>query len=247
MDRQTTFFYVSGVIAFTLFFALLLLFTQFLFMNDSAKNFALKNAEFLSVSIMLNDPKPVSKIQKKVPEPVQQKVSEPKSEKSLSAPADISSLFSNVQAKKVVYDKHAPVKQIKDTQISQIQKRIQTTEKRDSDISKKLESLELIKMSSREAPSASSAKEVNEYLATIQNVVYENFFPPVNSEGNSAKIRIWLDANGVLKDFRVLAYSGSSLFNTETDRLSTRLKSITFPKNPDSRAISIDIILMAKE
>ena len=200
-----TFFYVSGVIAFTLFFALLLLFTQFLFMNDSAKNFALKNAEFLSVSIMLNDPKPVSKIQKKVPEPVQQKVSEPKSEKSLSAPADISSLFSNVQAKKVVYDKHAPVKQIKDTQISQIQKRIQTTEKRDSDISKKLESLELIKMSSREAPSASSAKEVNEYLATIQNVVYENFFPPVNSEGNSAKIRIWLDANGVLN--RITSYN----------------------------------------
>ncbi len=247
MDREATFFYVSGLIAFTLFFGVLILFTQLLFMNDSVKNFALKKAEFLSVSIMMNDPKPVSKPLNKSPEPVQQKISEPKPEKNAAAPADISSLFSNVQAKKVVYDKRAPVKQIKDAQISQIQKRIQTTQKRDSDISKKLESLELIKMSSMGTPSASTAKEVNEYLATIQGIVYENFFPPVNSEGNSAKIRIWLDANGELKNFRVLAYSGSTLFNTETDRLSQRLKPVKFPKNPDGRALSIDIILMAKE
>lgn len=244
------YFYLSGVISFALFGGVLFFFGLVVLSTDQVKSYALKKDKYIAVSIDLPTQTPSPNNTKKPsPKPQVKPESAPKPEPAeppKSVP-DVSSLFSEVWTKKISPKERQ--KELDAKRLSAIEKRIKTTEKKKSDLaSKKVKELELVRPSAEVVGmSGSSASEVNEYLAKIQAFVYERFYPPVNSEGNSAKIRIWLDASGHLSDYRVMARSGSDAFNDEVSRLEERLKSITFPRNPQGRSIVIDIILTAKE
>ena len=93
----------------------------------------------------------------------------------------------------------------------------------------------------------STASEVNEYLAKIQALVYEYFYPPQNSQGNSVKAVIELSAIGKVYDFRILRYSSNSELNSECDKIKERLSTVVFPKNPDNTSGTYIIILTSKE
>lgn len=245
MDKNETFFYVSGFFSISFFLMLMTLFFNVLLAQKETKSYGLKKDQFVSIS--LDMALPTTKMSKKdmtQPAPPKQEASVSKPEASK---ADISSLFSNVSAQKIVYKKEAPTKTVEDTQLAQIQKRIQTTQKRESTLSEKLESLEMTATPSGGKPSASSADEVDAYMAEIQAIVYERFFPPPNTEGQVAIVRVWLDASGKLKDWRVISYAGNTFFNQEVDRIKSRIATISFPKNPKGVSMSIDIKLVAKE
>jgi protein TonB len=81
-----------------------------------------------------------------------------------------------------------------------------------------------------ELEQASSGSEVNEYLAKIQAIVYQHFNVPPNTQGQSAKAVIELDALGRMTDFRVLSYSSSEALNKEVDKIKERLKNVVFQK-----------------
>lgn len=251
VNQDERYFYLSGAISFGLFFIFTALFAMLLIKSDQVKQYALKKDSFISVSINISDIKPARHDTKK---PDIKPVEKPQPAQSSAATSpqsvpDVASLFSDVWTQKVA---NKPKKeQIKpDTKrLSAIEKRLKTTKSETSQIaSEKLEKLSLKRPPAElVGTSSSSAKEVNEYLAKIQAFVYEHFYPPMNSEGNSAKIRIWLDGYGRLKDYRVLAPSGSTAFNSEVDALKKRLKRLDFPRHPKREAITIDIILTAKE
>jgi protein TonB len=93
----------------------------------------------------------------------------------------------------------------------------------------------------------SSANEVNEYFAKIQNIVYKYFYPPQNSQGNTVKAVIKLGALGKVLDFRILQYSSSIDLNNECDQIKQRLSSVVFPVNPKNRFGSYTILLTSKE
>ncbi len=252
MAKNDSLFYFSGFLSFLLFTAVVALFAYVLVINDTIKNFALQKDNYISVSLTT---KPMQSQQKsnlnqEPPKPEVKKEPAPEtSSDTPPKPADIKSLFSDVATKNVVHDKHAPVKQIDTKQIKQIQKRIQTSaqQKASAEATQKLAAMKLATISSDQKSSPSTALEVNKYLARIQAAVYEHFYPPLNSEGNSAKIRIWLDASGRVQDYRVLVYSAYDAFNTEVDSLKERLRAILFPPNPEGQSLTIDIILMSKE
>ncbi len=248
--RNDYYFYLSGAISFAIFGLVITLFFILVLSSDKVKSYALKKDKYIAVSIDLSSMRPSPNDTKKpAPKPVVKPKSAPKPAEPPKTVPDVSSLFSEVWTKKITPKATERPKKIDAKRLSAIEKRIKTTTSKKSDIaSKRVKELELVRPAAElVGSSGSSASEVNEYLAKIQAFVYGHFYPPVNSEGNSAKVRIWLDAYGHLSDFKVLARSGSNAFNDEVDSLKGRLKSLLFPKHPKSESITIDIILTAKE
>ncbi|MEA3372586.1 MAG: TonB C-terminal domain-containing protein [Campylobacterota bacterium] len=245
------YFYLSGALSFGLFFLFTALFGLILLKSDQVKSYALKKDDYIAVSINLPLTKPSRHDTKKpAPKPIvkPEPVQPPKAEVPQTAP-DVSSLFSDIWTQKVSTKPKKDVAKVDSKRLSAIEKRIKTTKSEKSlEASEKIKKLDLKRPSVElVGSSSSSASEVNEYLARIQAFVYEHFYPPMNSEGNSAKIRLRLDSFGKMKDYRILAPSGSPAFNNEVDLLKKRLKSVTFPRHPKRESITIDIILTVEE
>jgi len=256
-SNDDRYFYLSGFISLGLFFAAFLLFALVILHKNEIKTFAMQKDNYISVSLNTDvviptkndakpDPEPTPK-EENVPEPVAADEEIETTPKSVNT--DVSSLFDDVWTQnadtKVVKKEAKPDAK----RLAAIEKRIETKESKHSNrASEKIKTLELVKPSIEVAgASASTAPEVNEYLAKIHALVKSKFFPPASSEGESAKVRVDLDAAGHITGYRVLVPSGSNIFNEEVDRLYSRLKRVDFPVNPDGKSISLDIILTVEE
>jgi len=237
-----------------------------LYNSEKVHNYALKKDKFITVSINITPKVSPKKIPKKKKAKLRdKKISKQITKKSVVRKKsiikpdmqdvvneDISSLFSKVKTTEIKHKKRVLKRRKIDSGVlNKVEKKIKTIDSKKSpkdSLTKKIEQLELqsdkVSLISK---NSSSASQVNKYLATLQAFVYENFYPPINSEGNSAKIRIWIDENSKMQRFKVLASSGNTLFDQEVKALENRLKNIRFPAHPLKKAIVIDIILTAKE
>jgi membrane protein involved in colicin uptake len=157
----------------------------------------------------------------------------------------ISDLFSTVKTNK-------PVAKVKDdgkrlVELNALEEKLLST-KRDSKLFEKAKTLELAKTGVKlSAVSGSSGPMVNEYKGKIQGIIYANFHPQAGTEGFSARVRITLSSDGKLVAYRVIGYSGSSVFNAEVDWLKERLGHIVLPSNPTGDDAVFEIILTAKD
>lgn len=258
-SNDDRYFYLSGLISLGLFSAAFLLFTFVVLHKSEIKTFAMQKDNYISVSLNMdlavptqNDAKP-----KPVPTPKQEIVPEPEPEPAEeeiettpeSVNTDVSTLFDDVWTQSA--DTKVVKKEVKidAKRLAAIEKRIETKASKHSNrASEKIKTLELVKPSIEVVgASASTAPEVNEYLAKIHGLVKSKFFPPASSEGESAKVRVNLDASGHITGYKVLIASGSNIFNEEVERLYSRLKRVDFPANPDGRSVSLDIILTVEE
>jgi len=207
-----------------------------MFHATKTKTYGYKKANYISVSIKMTKSKHSSK--HKAPATASPSVS-PTSSKNI----DVNNLFSDVWTKKINNSVKKPENK---RRIEQIQKKISTTKKNNVEsVTQKLNALKTTHASPEEATSA--ANEVNEYLAKIQDIVYQHFNVPQNSEGNSVKTVIELDPFGKLIDFRILSYSNNEALNQEADMIKERLKNVVFPVNPQNRSSKTIVILISKE
>ncbi|SFV66088.1 TonB-like; putative TolA function [hydrothermal vent metagenome] len=218
-------FYISGFIAFSLFILFFLLFTLVLFDPKTNKTYALKKDKFISISLVTSQVE-ISKTKK-------QEISDP-----VKKNIDVNNLFSDVWTKKITHKKVTPKPQV-NKRLFEIEKKIK--------ISSKNEVKPISQEPNKQTIQNSTADEVNEYLAKIQAIVYSHFRVPANSEGNSVKTVIELNALGKLLDFRVLSYSSNEALNAEADKILERLIYITFPKNPEKKSSRTIVILISKE
>jgi protein TonB len=236
MDKNKSYFILGGVISFTLFFLLLLLFAVMMFSVKKDKIYGFKKDKFIAVSLVM--PKDISKFTSQVAAPKSTTASK-------AQDIDVNDLFSNVWTQKISHKKKT--KKVNSKRIEDIAKKIKTAEKNQVDsISKKLEKLEG-KESDKNEQQASTGNEVNEYLAKIQAIVYQHFNVPPNSEGHSVKTVIELDALGRMTDFRILNYSANEALNAEVDKIKKRLKNVVFPKNPHNKSSRTVVVLISKE
>lgn len=258
VSQQDRLFYASGALSFGIFLLTLLLFASVLFNYDAVKSYALSKQDYIAVSLVSVplQKRPTKEETKTSPvkEPLPVKEPEPQTEEELittpEAFKDASTLFENVWTQEVSAKKRPMKKPESDTKrISAIEKRIKTAQKsQQHSAAAKISSVKLAKPSvSVEGSATSAAAEVNEYYAKIQAIVYNHFNPPVNSEGNSARVYLRLDADGRLKDARILVPSGQPLFDNEVEALLRRLNSAVFPASPEGRPIELKIILTAEE
>jgi len=207
-----------------------------MFSVKDEKLYALKKDKFISVSITL--PKNTKHSTRRK--------SAPKSHSStVGKNIDVNDLFSDVWTPKIAPKK--PKREKNSKRIQDIAKKIKTTEKKSVDsLAEKIENIDA-KESNKNEEQASTANEVNEYLAKIQAIVYQYFHVPPNSEGNSVKTVIELDPLGRMIDFRILNYSANEALNEEADKIKERLKNVIFPKNPQNRSSRTVVVLISKE
>jgi len=238
MGRERNYFYISGFISISLFLLFLGMFIYMMFTTAKIETYGLKKENYISISMVI--PKNVAKQYKKAPSATVAPSSDTPSKN-----IDVNDLFSDVWTQKISEKKVQ--KEVNSKRIQEIQKRISKTKEREVEkISQKLNSLDTSK-TNEEKDSASTANEVNEYLAKIQALVYQYFNVPPNSEGNSVKTVIELDALGRMIDFRVLNYSSNEALNEEVDRIKDRLKNVVFPKNPLNKSSKTIVILISEE
>ncbi len=251
MARNNYYFYLSGLLSFLFFGMVIILFTLLVLTSVKIKSYALKKENYISVSIMMEQKIPTKSRAKPAAKPEPKPISKSEPELIPDKVPDISSLFSDVKTQKIVHKKKPkkPKKVVDQKRIAAMQKRIKTAKtEKSSKASSKVKTLNLAKPSVKEVGSAASGgAEVNKYYARIQAFVYEQFYPPANTEGQIAKIYIKLDSRGRLQEYRVLLYSSNSMFNMEVDHLKKRLLSLTFPKHPDLRPVSLNIDLISEE
>jgi len=245
-------FYLGGVYAVVLFVLIALIFFRLLQGLDKIHSYALEQRSTVTVSLVSEPLPTAAQVNTPRPEPKPK----PKETEAPAAPPeaapveDISSLFSDVKTQKIVHKK-APEKQqkIDAKRIAALQKRIKTTEKRQtSATAERVKNLSLVKpMQSPGGKASSGGKEVNAYYAKIQATIYDHFFPPANTEGSVAMIRIWLSASGNLVRFKVLRHAGDASFDREVEQLEARLRGVTFERNPQGKEITLDVSLVSKE
>ncbi|QOP41000.1 TonB C-terminal domain-containing protein [Sulfurimonas marina] len=238
MVRDDKYFYISGFISLSLFLIFLILFATLLFSASQTKKYGLKKDNYVSISLttpVVTKPHTKKKVEK------QQSIITETSE--VTKDVDVNDLFSDVWTQKIDHTKTKP-KKVNSKRIQEISKRVKTSKENEVEsISEKLKSLDTSN-NEQEQQSSSTADEVNEYLAKIQAIVYENFSPPMNSEGNKVQIVIELDAIGKMLDFRVLTYSSNEALNQEADKIKMRLSNIMFPKNPEHHSFRAIINLI---
>jgi len=229
MGNNNSYFYISGFI--------LIVYT--LFSKIDKNVFALKKDNYISIS--LDIPKIQTTKNKSVVTPVKQ-------QNSIVEPNDVNidDLFSDVWTKSIKKPKKIK-KKIDNKRLQDIQKKSKIIEK---DTTKPLEEKSdnsNIADKSDDTQKVSTANEVNEYLAKIQALVYENFVPPQNSQGHTVKAVIELSAIGKVMDFRILTYSNNSSLNDECDKIKDRLMGVLFPANPQNKSGNYIIMLTSKE
>jgi protein TonB len=247
------YFYLSGLISLSLFALFLVLFVIILLQQEKLKQFALKKDNYISVSI--NTPlvtkKTLKKSKKSKPTPPKPKVKKEEPKPPIEKPAEqkkpqvvnknISDLFASVKTQKISHKSNKkPV--IDKKLLSKLSKK--TAKK---SITQNSAAASLMKKIEIESQSASTSPDVNEYLAKIQAIIYEHFFPPMNSEGLSAIVSIRFDSIGKIISYRVLNYSGNDLFDREVDMLESRLRALTFASHPEGKSESVKIILTSQE
>jgi len=240
MVRNSNYIIISGFISVSLFLFFLSLFVYMLFSSHNIKSFALKKDNYISVSIDFTIPKTKqSKKNKKTDTEVKDSVDIPNQD------IDIGNMFEKVWTKKI--DPKKAKKKNNNKRLLEIQKKVKTLKNNNvKDISKIVENIDKTSLE-KSTSSASTSNEVNEYLAKIQALVYQHFFPPQNSQGHSVKAVINLSAIGKVMDFRILNYSANSSLNAECDKIKARLMGVVFPINPQNRSGNYIIILTSKE
>lgn len=255
MDKKNFYFYISGFISLSFFLLVCAAFVLVVVVSKKTDTFALKKDNFISVSIEM--PKIQTSISKKnqddpihKKDPLEKPLEEerpPQEALNQKKEINIDNLFSNVWTKSI--DKkqsETKDKQIDKRVIDEIQKKIgKTTSNRAESVIKKIQSIDTAQVNNENVKS-STATEVNEYLAKIQALVYDNFRPPSNSEGNSVEAVIELSATGKVIDFRILRYSDHSALNDECDKIKSRLISVLFPKNPENSSGVYKITLISE-
>lgn len=181
------------------------------------------------------------------PQKTENKQKEQKSYKK----ADISSLFSAVKAEKIVHKKQKKIekKSVDNRAIEKIQKRIKPTKRRkNNEILKKIESLDIdTSHGKKEVKSASTAREVNKVAAKIQSIIYSKFNPTIVMAGSVVTIRLTIDAQGRVVDYRILRYSGNDALNEEAKQLYNRIVSTLFPTLASKESYSVKINLIPED
>ena len=238
MGNNNSYFYISGFISISLFTFFSFLITYILFSKSNIDIYALKKDNYISVSLEL--PK-IQKSQKK-------SVSTPVVQESIVEPQDVNidDLFSDVWTKNIKKKKRKE-KKVDNKRLLEIGKKSKKIDKKIiKPISEKITDNSIINKSD-DSQKNSTANAVNEYLAKIQALVYQNFVPPQNSQGNSVKAVIELSAIGKVMDFRILTYSANSDLNDECDKIKNRLTGVLFPANPQNKSGNYIIMLTSKE
>jgi len=216
--------------------------------ENRIKRIQLNSSEYVSINLNMVPTAPPKKAIKSKQEKKLEPDSKPLETVAIAKKVntDLSSLFGEVKTDKLVKRNKSKKVSVDKKFLKKIQKRIKT---KDTKVVKSNEASSLVKnlkLSKKNIKVVGdSTGVVDEYLAKIHSEIYSKFFPPSESVGKSAKVRLEIDSSGVLSSFRIITPSGDELFDEAVNRCLKALHQ--FPSHPENKAISLDVILTAQE
>jgi protein TonB len=238
MGSNNSYFYISGFISISLFIFFTSLIFFLLFAQSKVDIYALEKNNYISIS--LDMPKLQTTSKKSVATVAQKdSVIEPKD-------VNVEDLFSDVWTKNITKKKN-PEKKVDNKRFLEIGKKSKIVDEKSDKPAVEKSSENSVVEKDDDSKKSSSGNAVNEYLAKIQALVYENFVPPQNSQGHSVKAVIELSAIGKVMDFRILTYSENVALNEECDKIKNRLIGVLFPANPQNKSGNYIVTLISKE
>lgn len=243
------YFYLGGIVSFTTFFLIGLTFLLFILEGTRVKHIQISSSNYISVNldtVAIAEPKKVNESKKEKEEDESIKKPLETIEVPKEVDTDISSLFGEVQTKELVKRNKTKKSQVDDKFLKKITKRIETKDTKVVKADEASSVVKNLKLSKQEIKVVGdSSGVVDEYLAKIHSEIYSKFFPPSDSGGKTAKVRLEIDAYGVLVSFRVIRSTGDTLFDEAVDSCLNSIHQ--FPIHPDKKKMSLEIILTAKE
>jgi len=243
------YFYLGGIVSFILFISFTLLFFLFILQETRIKHIQLSSSDYIAVNlnhVPTAPPVKTTKTEQIKEEKVEKKLLETIETPPQKVNTDLSSLFGEVKTKKLVKRNKSKKSTVDDKFIKKIQKRIKTKDTKTVKSNQASSLVKNLKLSKQDIKIVGdSSGVVDEYLAKIHAEIYSKFFPPAESVGKSAKVRLEIDQFGSLVSFRVISYTGDTLFDEAVDACLNALGQ--FPAHKDNKAVSLDIILTAKE
>ena len=249
-STKERYFFLSGLISLSLFALLVLLVGYSLLISSKIEQFAMTQSDTVSISVVLSDAASEAQtnsaevLPAAEPEPIPEPVEEVRPAKPEPAP-EISDLFSQVKPQIEPKKKTDDAKRVQE--LSNLEKEIMQRDERER-FSDKVKNIELLKPGMKMVvQGGSTGPVVNEYHAKIQGLIYMQFHPPAGSQGQAARVRIKISPEGRLISYKIIAYSGSKVLNSEVDWLGERLASLKFPSHPENKEASLECILTAKE
>lgn len=249
LSRNNDFyFYLGAVLSFALFLLFGSAFVLFIMQQSRIKQIQLSSSNYIAVNLNTVPTAPPVKVDKS--EPPKETESE-KALETVETPAakpntDLASLFGAVETKKLVKRNKTDKPAVDEKFLKKIQKRIETKDTKKTASNQASSLVRNLSLSKEQVKIVGdSSGVVDEYLAKIHAEIYANFFPPAESVGKVAKVRLEIDAYGTLVSFRVIRYSHDALFDEAVDACLKALHQ--FPAHPDNKPISLDIILTMKE
>ena len=238
MGNNNSYFYISGFISISLFIFFLSLIIYMLFTKSNIDVYALKKDNFISISLDIIKEQTTTKKSNIAPV-IEESVIEP-------SDVNIDDLFNDVWTKKIKKIEKKE-KKVNNKRLNEIGKKSKKIDKNSVKHTTEQSSNNDVIKKSDDSQKLSSASAVNEYLAKIQALVYQNFVPPPNSQGHTVKAVIELTTIGKVIDFRILTYSNNSSLNDECDKIKNRLMGILFPINPQNKSGNYIVMLTSKE
>ncbi len=243
------YFYLGGIVSFFFFLLFSTIFVLFIVEKSRVKQIQLSSSDYIAVNLNTIPIAPPVKVTKPKETVKEEEVKEEALE-TVEVPkkvnTDLSLLFGGVETKQLVKRNKTKSASVDEKFLKKIKKRIETKDTKtvkSTEASSLVKNLKLSKEHIKVVGDSSGV--VDEYLAKIHAEIYAKFYPPVESVGKSAKVRLEIDAYGVLVSFRVIRYTNDMLFDEAVDGCLNALHQ--FPAHPENKAISLDIILTAKE
>lgn len=240
--QNDRYFYLSGVISFTLFGLILAVIGfKFTFTPD-IQQYGMTQSNTVTVSLDFSPVPPINKSSesetvsepiKPLPEPVPVEEKQEAMKPAEKVP-DVADLFASVKSPKRSEEHTESLKQIK--ALDAIQEQVQAIRPTER-FADKFKSVNVVR-------GGSTGPVVDKYYAKILGIIDQNFNPPLGTAGNSATVVIVIDAEGRLKSFRILRYSGSDMFNAAVDRLKQKTSAERFPAHPEGQECELKFELI---
>lgn len=232
-SNQERYFFLSGLISFSLFIVLAALAGYSLILSPKIEQFAMIQSDVINVSITISETK---ETEQSTPEPAitpsEPEVAQKQNEVAEAEPVpEISDLFAQVKP-----DKTPKKKAEENKQLNALEKEV--LERKDAPrFSDKVKSIKILK-------GGSTGPMVDKYYAIIFAFVSQNFNPPLGTVGNKASVVLVLSSSGKLRSFKILYSSKNQMFDEEVDRLKEKMAKLNLPAHPDGDESELRFELM---
>jgi hypothetical protein len=239
--------FLSGFIAFTIYFSLFFLFFLYIKTADAKKIDSSIKTTVLQLDVILEDPNEEIKkisIEKNTIKDISQEIVKKSKSVSIKERTDLKSLFANVdvKSKKVTKQNVANVK--KSSIASRYKSKFEKDKKRKKISIDSLKKMENIKSVTQQS-NVESKYDEDPYYSKIHAMISARWNPVVFYKDQNAKVIITISNKGIFS-YEFVQYSDNIGFDTQLKNFLNKEKLKYYPINPNNKSTKIEIIFKAK-